>query len=271
MSVSGVAIATVISQYAAAAALLAVLLARRKECYGLSKEKMCFDLRLLGRILSFGIPVALQNSLFSISNMLIQSATNGLAATVPGVVNAKTIAGNIDNITYTVMNSFFHAAMTFSGQNFGAGKFRRLTKVLFYSLIQVTVIGIAVGALELLLSEELASLFIAADDPNKAVVIAGAKEIMRVILTTYFLCGIMEVFTGVLRGMGYSVTTMIISLIGACGLRVVWISFIFPLPEFYSLTGLMLCYPATWIPTNIALAVAAAIAWKKLRRQKDAR
>ena len=269
MSVAGVAMATIISQYAAAIALVIALLARGNECYGLSRERMCFDTGLLKRIVFLGFPVALQNSLFSISNMLIQSATNGLSATVVGAVNGKTIAGNIDNITYIVMNSFFHAAMTFTGQNYGAGRFKRLTKVLFYALIQVTLIGIAVGALELLFADELTSLFVAADDPGRDAVLACAKEIMTVLLTTYFLCGIMEVFMGVLRGMGYSFIPMMISLIGACGLRVVWVVAIFPLPEFYSLTGLMLCYPATWIPTNIAFAIATAIAWKKMRRRQD--
>jgi Na+-driven multidrug efflux pump len=134
---------------------------------------------------------------------------------------------------------------------------------------ETVTIGVAVGVLELAFARELSGLFINADDPNKEAVIACSVEIMTVILSTYFLCGIMEVFMGILRGMGYSVTPMVISLIGACGLRIVWISFIFPLPEFYSLTGLMLCYPVTWIPTNIAFSIATAIAWRRLRSRKD--
>lgn len=266
MSVAGVALATVISQYASAVALIVVLMARKHECYGLSREKLCFDRKLLGRIMGLGFPVALQSTMYSISNLLIQVATNGLASTIPTAVTAKTIAGNIDNITYIVMNGFFHATLTYTGQNYGAGKIGRLRKVLYYSLIQVTVLGIAVGLLELLFARELSSLFIAADDPSREAVIESVIEIMRIMLTTYFLCGIMEVFLGFLRGLGYSTMSMIISLIGGCGLRILWVLFVFPIPEFYNLTGLMLVYPATWVPSNIAFAVASYLAVRKLKR-----
>jgi putative MATE family efflux protein len=147
MSVDGVALATIISQYLSAAAVVVVLIKRRTESYSLRLRALRIEMHLLSRILRIGIPMALQSSLFSISNIIVTGAVNTFP---PHVVSAKTIAFNIEGITYTVMNAFANAAMTFIGQNYGAKRFGRINKAFLYALIQVTVAGILVAQTEIL-------------------------------------------------------------------------------------------------------------------------
>ncbi len=265
MSVAGVAIATVVSQYASAIWVVGLLTYRGDECYGLSRKKLCFDVKLFARMMSLGIPVAIQNSLFAISNLLVSVARNDFDTIT---VTAGTIAGNIDGITYTAMNCFFHAVLTFTGQNYGAGKLDRVKKTLIYGLIQVVAVGIVVGYSELLFSEQLIGLYVGADDPNREAVVAVSKRIMTVVLAAYFLCGIMEVCQGFLRGLGYSFGPMVIVLIGACVLRIVWIFVFFPMDSFHTIGWLMMCYPISWIPTNTALGIYCYIAVRRLNKHK---
>ncbi len=243
MSVEGVAIATIASQYLSAIAVVAVLFFRSSECYGFSFRKICIDPALLGRILRFGIPSGIQSSLFSFSNILLTSGINTLGE---HAIKAYTISGNIDALTYTACNSFHQAALTFTGQNYGAKKHDRIKKIVFYSLIQVAVMGIAIGQLELLFGEQLASLYVSADDPNRDEIIKIALEIMTLLLNTYFICGIMDVLSGLLKGLGYAIAPMIISLACICGFRVFWRFVIFPLENFNTPSGLMLCYVFSW-------------------------
>ena len=263
MSVAGVAIATIVSQYLSAGAAISVLVAHRKECYGLSISKYCFDRRLLLRMLRLGVPAGIQSSFFGITNVMITGAVNTLPTEV---ISAKAIAGNIDGITYTSMSCFHHAALTFSGQNYGAKKYKRLTKVLFYTVFQVAAVGFIVSRLELFFAVPLANLFIGVDDANRAAVVASTVEIMKAVLSFYFLCGVQEVLTGVIRGMGYSLSPMIACLVGICTFRIFWISVIFPMEQFNSATGVYLSYPISWILTIVMLSVMLVIAWRKLRK-----
>ena len=260
MSVDGVATATVIAQYLSAISVFTILVLRRSESYGFSLKKYAFDARIFGRILRFGVPAGIQSSMFSISNILLTAAANTFET---AAVTAKAIAGNIDGVTYTCMNCYFHASMTFAAQNYGAKKPDRIKRAFKYSLIQVVTVGITVAVIEFLLREQLASLFIDAADPNKNLIIAYVEQIMFSILLPYFLCGIQEVMAGALRGLGFSLLPMITSLIGVCGMRVLWILFIFPLEPFNTIGGLMLCYPVTWIIVICAFLVQIYFGWKK--------
>ena len=260
MSVDGVAIATIIAQYLSALSVFGVLVMRRSESYGFSLKKYAFDFRIFGRMLRFGIPAGIQSSMFSISNILLTSATNSFDTVV---VTAKAIAGNIDGVTYTCMNCFFHASMTFAAQNYGAKKPERIKKALLYSLIQVTVVGISIALVEFALRVPLSSLFIDAGDHNKEVIIQYVEQIMFSILLPYFLCGIQEVLAGALRGLGFSITPMITSLLGICLMRILWILFIFPLEPFNTIGGLMFCYPVTWIIVIACFIPQIALDWKK--------
>ncbi|MBO7303947.1 MAG: MATE family efflux transporter [Clostridia bacterium] len=267
MSVAGVAIATIISQYASAIAVVVVLISRRGECYALSLKKLGIRKKHFLRVLRFGIPTGLQSTLFSITNVLITSAANVLD---PIVLNARTIAANIDNITYISMNAYSHAAMTFVGQNRGADKNERINRIFRYLIIQVLAVGILTGVVLRLLGPEISSFFIEAGDPHKAEKIGYVIETMNVILLTYFLCGLMETLSGVLRALDHTILSVVASFVGLV-VRTAWVLCVFPIERFRNLTGLYLSYPISWI-ISISIAFGCcAYVWKKLEINKKAK
>ena len=263
MTVDGVALATILSQYISAVAVIGVLMAKKNESYAISFKKLCFDKKLLTRVLRYGVPSGIQSALFSISNMLITSAINTFPTTT---VSANTIASNIDALAYTTMNSFAQAAMTFTGQNWGAGKTDRIRKVYRYTLLQVIVFGVSVGQLVRLFVEPIASLYIDSADANYSEIVSIVIEITALLLSTYFICGIMDVHSGFLRGMGYSFIPMITSLISICAIRVIWIYCIFfPIEKMNNRMGLYVSYPVSWGLATLAFVVISIGAFKKLR------
>ena len=264
MSVAGVAIATIVSQYLSAIVSIYVLWRKRSECYGFSFKKICIDKILLKRILRLGIPSGLQSAMFSLSNILLVSGINTLG---DHAIKANTIAGNIDAITYLACNAFSAAVMTFTGQNYGAGKIDRVKKSVLYGIIQVAIFGIAIGQLQLLFAEQLSSLYIAADDPNRAEIISLTSDVMVLILNIYFICGLMDVMAGALKGLGYSLSPMIVSIICICGTRIVWRYVAFPLEPFNSIDGIYLSYPISWSLAFICYLVLYIIAKKKIKKR----
>jgi len=271
MSVAGVAIATIVSQYLSAIGIMLILICKyRGKCYGFSFKKLCFDMPLFKRILRLGIPAGLQSSMFSLSNVFVTSAINTFP---PITVSANTVASQIDAITYTTMASISQAAMTVVGQNYGAARPDRVKRALGFSLIHMTVFGIAISRLELLFKRELASLFVDATSPNADVIVETAIGTISLLLNTYILCGLMDVLSSFMKGMGYSVLPMILSLSGICGVRMFWIYVVFPRPEFSTYQGLMLSYPVSWAISLAAFTVAAIFAYRRLKylgRGKDA-
>ena len=262
MSVEGVALATIISQYISASVVVVILNKRKDTVYALNFKKLKIDKKLLALILRYGIPAGIQSSLFSISNVRITSAVNSFdTATVSG----KTIAGNIDGILYTSLNSYLHAAMTFTAQNYGAGKPDRIKKSLGSALLQVLVVGLSLSSLLLLFGREFASLFIDAHDPNKEAVMRAVMGMLYVTVPLYFMCGIMETLSGTLRGLGYSLAPMITSVGGICVLRIIWIFTAFTLEEFHTISGLYLCYPITWTATSLTLGIILLAIWPKIK------
>ena len=264
MSVEGVAIATVVSQYLSAIFAVFVLWKKQDECYGFSFKKICIDKTLLKRILRLGIPSGLQSAMFSISNMLLVSGINTLG---DHAIKANTIAGNIDAITYLACNAFSAAAMTFVGQNYGAGKFDRVKKSIIYGIVQVAAFGIVVGQLQLLFAEQLSSLYIAADDPNRAEILGLTSAVLALILNVYFVCGLMDVMAGALKGLGYSLSPMIVSILCICGTRIVWRYVAFPLDAFNSIDGIYLSYPISWSLAFICYLVLYIIAKHKIKKK----
>ena len=260
MTVDGVAYATILSQYVSAIAVVAVLMRRRGECYQLKLKNLRIEGDLLAKIMRIGLPMAFQSSLFAISNIIVASAVNTFP---PHVVSAKTIAFNIEGITYTIMYSFATATMTFIGQNYGARKFARLNKIFLYAVIQVAVVGILVAQTEILFGEQISSLYISADDPSRDLIVDAVLEIFSIMLATYFLCGIMDTISGVLKGFGFSISSTVASLIGlAC--RVLWILFVTPTEKFHTIFGLFVSYTISWLITISLLLVFCAKVWKKL-------
>ncbi len=260
MSIIGVALSTIIAQYLSAVVLVYILNRRKNENYALSFKKLAIDRKVLLRIIRFGVPAGIQSGLFSVSNIIITSAVNTLATTV---ISAKTIASNIENLLYTALNSYMHASMTFVGQNYGAGKNDRIKKSILCAVSQVLIIGIIIGQTMLIFGKPLSLMYIDANDPNKGEVLSYSLELLKLMLTTYVLCGVMETLAGSLRGLGFSVVPMIVNLIGSCGIRIIWVVFFFPMPIFNNIIGLFLIYPISWLLTITAHLSVLLFFWKK--------
>ena len=241
MSVAGVAIATVASQVVSMVLVLFCLI-RTHGVIHLSLPECRVDGKSLREIIRIGLPAGLQGSLFSISNVLIQSSVNSFGSLV---VAGNGVASNIEGFVYTAMNAQHQADMTFASQNYGAGKPDRVRKTLWCCLGTVTVIGLVMGLSFYALGKPLMSLY-----NSDERVIANGLIRMGVILPTYFLCGQMDVMVGQLRGIGYSVMPMIVSLTGACLLRIVWILTVFA--ANHDLVTLYLSYPVSWFVTFAA-------------------
>ena len=268
MSVMGVALATIISQYISAIALIVILIRRRGECYGITPKKLGIDLLVLKRILRYGIPTGFQSSIFSLSNIIIVTAGNSLPT---AAVSARTIVGNIDSFVYTAMNCYAHASLTFVGQNFGAGKIDRVKRSAIFSLLQAFIVGFTLSQILLFFNHEAIALFLDQSSPNAAEVERVTREALRTILTCYVLCGMMETLGGCLRGIGMTLTPVIITILGACGIRMIWIfCFFYPMAEFNNLSGLYLCYPISWICCILAMGLTLILAVRRLaRRQRE--
>lgn len=240
LSVAGVALATIISQYISAALVL-ICLVRDQGALHLELGKLRIDSRVLRRILQVGLPAGFQGTIFSISNVVIQSAVNGFGSTA--IVAGSSASSNIEGFVYTSMNAFYQTALTFTSQNYGACQCRRVDRIFAMCAAYAAGFGLVLGNLAYYFGHPLASIYAPGDEE----VIAQAVVRLGVICTTYFLCGLMDVPVGVLRGIGYSVVPMVVSLVGACGLRLLWVAFVFP--NFRTPAVLYLSYPVSWVIT----------------------
>ncbi len=264
MAADGVAIATVISQYFSAAGVLFVLKMSRGESYALFFSKLRINAAILKKMILFGLPSGIQGSLMSISNMFLTYAYNSLPTYT---ITAIAITNNIDGVTYTSMNSFSVAALTFVGQNYGAGKYDRIKKTIFYTLIHVTVVGVLISQTELLLDNVLINMFIKQTDENYAIVVETAKLIMKKILTLYFMCGIMEVLSGSIRGLGHSLEPMVISIFSAIFVRGLFALVLFPMEQFNNLSFLLTSFPTTWISSTVCQIVVILIVMRSVKKR----
>lgn len=257
MSVEGVAIATTISQ-CLSATLVVICLMRTKESFGLRLKEMKIDIRILGTILRIGVPAGLQSVVFSLSNMLIQSSVNSFGA---DAINGNTASGNIEGFVYVAMNALYHTNLSVSSQNYGAGNMKRMRKTLFYCLGIVTIVGVVFGGLGTLFGNQLINIY----RPGDELAAEYGMIRMRIIMLSYFTCGVMEVLCGSLRAYGYGLLPMIVSLIGACGFRIFWIYTAFA--KYTSLECLYASYPLSWVLTITAHAVCLAIVASKVKKK----
>ena len=241
LGVAGVAIATVTSQVISAV-LVALCLIKTDAPYRLELKKLRIHKSKLLEIIKIGLPAGMQGAVFSISNVLIQSSINSFGSTV---MAGSTAASNIENFVYTAMNALYQTALSFTGQNVGGGKYNRIGKIMRICVLDVTAIGILLGGGAYLCGSTLLSIY--TSDPQ---VIQYGLERMMFVCLPYFLCGIMDTLVGSLRGMGYSIMPMIVSLTGACALRIVWIMTIFQMNP--TLSTLFLSYPVSWFVTALA-------------------
>ena len=260
MGVAGVALATVISQCVSAILILRCL-ARCDAAYRLQRDKLKISIRKLGLIAKIGLPAGFQGAIFSISNVLIQSSINSFGSVA---MAGSTASANVEGFVYTSMNAVYQTALSFTSQNYGARRFDRITKILLYCLGFVVVIGVVMGDGAVLLGQRLLGIY--SSDPR---VIEYGMMRMKIICGTYFFCGIMDTMVGGLRGLNYSVLPMLVSLTGACALRVVWIFTVFAANR--TLTTLYLSYPVTWIVTLTAHSICYLVIRRRIARREAER
>lgn len=240
MSVAGVALATIVAQYISAALVLWCLV---RDCgvLHLDLHALCLDRRVIRRTLQVGLPAGFQGIVFSLSNVVIQSAINSFGSTA--VVAGSSAAANIEGFVYVSMNAFCQTSLTFVSQNYGAERCKRVDRSMVLCLVYVTATGLVLGNLAAGFGHALAGIYA----PGEEEVIAQAIVRLRYTCVLYFLCGIMDTMVGGLRGLGYSMVPMIVSVLGACGLRLVWVATIFQM--YPSPDTLYLSYPITWAVT----------------------
>ena len=258
MGVAGVGLATVISQTISAALVVRCLM-QEKGGIQLELKALSISKDKLAKILKIGLPAGFQGTVFSLSNVVIQSAVNSFG---PIAVAGNSAASNIEGFVYMAMNTFYQATISFTSQNFGAKEYKRIYKILAAGEIYVIATGVILGNLAVFFGESLLHMY----SSNAEVIVAGMAR-LRIICTIYALCGIMDVLVGALRGIGYSVIPMIVSLVGACGLRLVWIATVFQIPQYHSLTIVYLSYPITWTITLTVHAVTFVLAARKVLRE----
>lgn len=258
MNVAGVALATAISQ-AISAILVVIALIKRTDCCKLIPSKMRFYKNQIIKMIRIGLPAGIQGSLFSISNVLIQSSINSFGNIV---MSGNAAAANIEGFVYVMLNAFHQTAVNFTGQNAGAKKYRRVKKTVILCLIMVSVVGIVAGRIAYTYGQDLLSLYIT--DSAEAI----GYGIMRLsyICIPYFLCGLMDVSTGALRGMGASLAPMIISVLGVCGIRIAWINTIFKLPKYHTPSCLYFSYTVSWTFTFLVQITVFIIIYKNEKK-----
>lgn len=240
MDVAGVAIATVISQMISCVLVL-ICLYKTDAVYQLRFKKLRIKWEYLGQIFRIGIPAGIQSTLISFSNVLLQSSVNSFGSIA---MAGYTAANNVLSFLYMGANSITQACMSFTSQNYGARKPKRMDKVLIDGLILQVVICLTLGVLAYVFGNQVSHIY--TDDPN---VIKCSVEILALTTVPYFLCGFMDTFPGVLRGMGRSTVPMILCLLGTVGVRILWIYCFFP--HNRTLGYLFISYPVSWIATIV--------------------
>ena len=256
MSVAGVAWSTVISQYLSAL-LIMMCLYRSGLAIRFIPGRLCIDSRKLKIILRVGVPAGLQGLLFSISNTLIQSAVNSFGSTM---VAASSASSNVEGFAGTTMNAYYNAAITFTGQNMGAKKYERIDTIAKVCTVLIFATWIILCGTILLFGRPLLGLY--TSDPE---VIELGMQRLYIMMAAFFTCGVMNVFPGLTRGMGYSILPMLCTLIGACLLRIVWLATFFT--WYRSVFMLFVCYPITWSLAGIGQVASFFYARHRIRKR----
>jgi len=260
MGVEGVALATIISQ-AISAVLVVIALMRRQDGCRLYIKKIRMNMASLLKIVRIGLPAGLQGCMFSISNVIIQSSINSFDSEI--IMSGNGAASNLEGFVYVIMNAFHQTSVNFIGQNTGARQYKRVMHVFLICLACVFVAGLATGVPLYLFGQPLLSLYI--NDSVDAISIGMIR--FSIVASTYFLCGLMDVSTGALRGMGVSFIPMLITILGVCGIRIGWVFTIFQIPQFHTLESLYVSYPISWVIAFVALMFSFFVVYRKRLRQ----
>ena len=256
MGVAGVAIATVISQLISCFLVLRCLY-QTESSYQLRFSRLCIKKCYLIQIFQVGIPAGVQSTVINFSNVLLQSSVNSFGSTA---MAGYTAANNILGFLYASVNAVTQACMSFTSQNYGVGKYKRMDRVLLDCGILSFVIALVLGCGSYILGGEILKIY-----TEDAEVIRCGVEILSITTVPYFLCGIMDLFPGALRGMGHSGVPMILSIIGTVGTRILWIFWVFP--QHRSLYILFISYPASWAITIAMQVVCFVLVRRKVHGQ----
>lgn len=253
MGVAGVAIATVISQGISCVLVLRCLY-YSEGSYQLRFSKLGMKARYVKQIFQVGVPAGIQSTIINFSNVLLQSSVNSFGSVA---MAGYTAANNILGFLYVSVNSITQACMSFTSQNYGVRKFKRMDRILLECLGLTVTVSLIFGGGSYLFGSELMHIYTKSAD-----VVACGTDIMLYTTVTYFLCGIMDLFPGALRGMGHSAVPMILSVIGTVGTRVVWIYWVFP--QHRALDFLFISYPVSWILTIVMQVICFYFVRKKV-------
>lgn len=259
MNVAGVALATIVAQAISSVLCTRVLMQREDACRLELSQLHIYKPQLM-KMIRIGLPAGIQGSMFSISNVIIQSSINSFGDVV---MSGNAAAGNIEGFVYTSMNAFHQTAVNFIGQNVGASQYQRVKKIFGICLGCVTVLGLAMGIGVYAAGETLLGIYIT-DSPEA---IGYGLTRMLYIAVPYFVCGLMDVSTGALRGMGASISPMIITILGVCGIRIAWIYTVFQIPAYHKPESLYASYIVSWIITLIVQLVAFALVYRQHTRK----
>ena len=258
MGVAGVALATIIAQ-GISAVLIILCLVRSEGVLQLSRSEIKLHKDKVKQMLRIGLPAGLQGIIFSISNVLIQSSINSFGSLV---MAGNTAASNIEGFVYTSMNAIYQTSLSFTSQNMGARQYKRVDRILFECVGIVSVVGLVLGLGAFLLGHPLLSIYTSSEE-----VISYGITRLGVVSASYFLCGIMDTLVGSLRGIGYSLMPMFVSLTGACLFRIIWIYTVFQV--FHTQFSLYISYPISWILTLLAHLICYVIVRKRAFRKRE--
>ena len=253
----GVGVATAASQWVSCFLIVRYMMRMDGPCR-IEWRRLRVDPQKLRKIIFLGLPAGIQSTLFSFSNVLIQSSINSFGRVV---VAGNTAGSNLDGYIYAAQNALHHTAITFVGQNFGARKFDRVRKSILLCAVSVVAVGVVMGGVIVLFGEPLLRIFA----PEGGAVVAAGMTRLKILGLTYFLCGLMDVGSGILRGFGKPITPMVISLIGSCAFRVVWIYTVFA--AFPTLQCLYFSYPITWTVTAAVHFILCFVTIKRLEKR----
>lgn len=256
LDVAGVALATALSQ-CVSAFLVTRRLMLETDAFRLTLSNLRLDGRIAIEILKIGLPAGFQGIVFALSNVVIQSSVNGFGSTV---MAASAASQQVEGFVWLTMNSFSLCALTFVSQNLGARQYNRIDRVTLTSLLCCSVAGAALGNVAYYFGATLLGCF----DQDPEVIESGLTR-MYWVCCFYFTCGLMDCIVGAIRGMGYNMTPTIVSLLGACGLRVLWIATIFQIPRFHTEGALFFSYPASWVVTFLTHCVCYYFMRRRLR------
>lgn len=256
MDVAGVGYATIISQ-TFAAVMVILLLIKEEDEFHLNLRTLHINTHIFSKIVKIGLPAGFQGIMFSFSNVIIQSSVNSFGAIL---IAGNSAACNLEGFIYTAMNGFSQGSLTFCSQNLGAKKIKRIKRVVWESQICIFVIGAVLGFGFLAFGKQLLGIY----SPNPDVIQAGMSRLW-IIFTTYYLCGMMDSMANSVRGIGHSLLPVIVTLLGACIFRILWLATVFQISRFHVPATIFISYPISWTLTFVALLISYFILIKKLK------